>query len=534
MKLGALLLFSALVASAQTTYEIRGNVSEPGLGGIAGAEVRATAQNNPSPTEYLSTFTNGRGDFVIPTSKPGSYTIVGSREGYGPSMREGPAFVIVDAEHPTTSVRLSMLRPAEIVGRVLDAETLEPVEGMTISIVQKRVGSSSEWTGAYLISRFAGPADLTSKKDGSFSIKGLMPGEYSAMATRMDPATSPWSADYSPDDLKVVDQQPDTLLWPGGAPKDVAHPIPVGSGAVVSFGDILLKKVPHYRAHVSLEQGSCPPGESLRVSVFPSPRTNANPLAFPCGSELLLRDLRPGTYSLYGVSDWQGERENVENAAWATAQFTVVDKGVEVALIPQPGVVLEGQLIAADGFKNMPSLFSFGVQPVAVDGVRPPPEQFIESLADGRFRIAVSNRSQTLMWRNADVYIKQIRYNGSPIVDLTLTPNPGSSAHRLEMVLDDKFGALTGTVTSSGNPVARSVVLLWAENMVEPMIIDVVNGVIQSRNLAPGEYRASTERPEDLLGAFTGASEKVKTGERVTIRAGETTTLNMKLSATAR
>jgi hypothetical protein len=539
MKFGALLLLSALSVLGQTpAFEIHGNVSEPGLGGIAGAEVRAQVPRETAsldPPQFITTFTDGRGDFVLRTTIPGIYVPTALREGYGVNLlanRPGP--VTVDRDHPSVSVQINLVRPAEIVGRVLDAETREPIADIDVFILQKGGGTNgSGWSPALLLPAREALKEASQKTDnrGNFSATGLMPNAYAAMVVRRD--RSPWDNNYSPEDFKIIDQLPEPVMWPGGTPMNNTRPIPVGSGAVVSFGDILVKKVPHYRAHVSLAQGSCPVGESMRVTVSGRPRSDAVPQVFPCGSELLLRDLDPGTYYLYAVSDWQGYRDHIENAAWASAQFEITDKNAEVVLTPQPGVVLEGQLLAAEGF-TLPESVVLGAQPMELaPGFQPAPEQFVEWLPGGKFRMAVSTRPQYLsLPRGGRFFVKQAVYNGSPLQGSKLDVNPGAGAQRLVLTLDDKFGSITGTVTAGGTN--RAIALLWAEDVLNPILLEVANGTFRSDVVPPGEYRVSAASIA-VLGEMTPTLlERVNAGEKITIRAGETTTINVPAPATSR
>ena len=530
MKVGALLLLSALLANAQPPFEIRGTVIEPGLGGIAGAEVRAQFPGNATPIQFLSTFTDARGEFLIRTSTPGPYFLQAVREGYVPPVtyESSTRVVTVDTNRPSGTAQLTMSRPAEIVGRVLDAETREPLEGADVFILRR---NGTGWSQSISVNPALKLGDATARTDtrGNFAAVGLIPGDYVASAIRQQGTR--WSAEYSASDLKVVDQTPEMLYWPGGTPPELARPIPVGSGAVVSFGDILLKKVPHYRAHVSLEQGSCPPGESMRVSVSGQPVSNQQPPAFACGSELLLRDLMPGTYHLYAVSDWQGVRDNIETAAWATTDFVVEDKNVEVVLTPRAGVVLEGQVIAANGI-SVPDAFALGVRPPPIaEGFQPGPEQFLDLLEGGKFRMAVAPVPQVFLTnRYQESYIQQVRYNGSPLQSRTLNVNPGAAAQRIEILLDNKFGSLSGTV-AGGERNSRVVVSVWSEGAENPEGTQVTDGAFVFPKLVPGEYRiAAVAMPADVYRQQSPQDAK----QTVTIRAGETTTINVSALAASR
>jgi hypothetical protein len=546
MKYGALLLFSALILHAQTTFEIRGTVTEPGFGGIAGAEVR-TLVPRPFATfpsaapEELITFTDVRGQFVIRTGTSGPYRSTARLTGYATAV-ESAAYVEVDADHPRVDVQIRMVRLGQVTGRILDAETSEPIEGFNVSVVQKQSDGLGgfRWAPAVPITNVEMTAanrdavvkqvteERRTKADGTFAIGNMRPGEVAATILPRDP--SPWTTGFSPGDLKVIDREYDILFWPGGVSADAVRPITLGSGSVASFGDILLAKTPHYRAHVSLAQGTCPMGESMRVTLYRRDSSSATTEVLPCGSDLLLRQLEPGSYVLYAVSDWQGYRENIEDAAWATAEFEISDKNTEVALVPQHGVMIEGRLVAAEGVTTLPDQFTIGVRPEQlVPGAQPALEEFTEWLPDGKFRMAVSPRALDFgPGVGRPFYVKQLRYNGTPLPGLHVPLSPGASVHRLEIVLDDKLGSLAGSVADAS---PQSVLILRKDDARDrEIVIPVGNGAFRYDALVPGEYRAIAALRADLF----GLSLNPQTGEKVTIRAGETTTLNVRATGTSR
>ena len=518
--------------SAQPTFEIRGTVSEPGLGGIAGAEITATFADVRAPSTVLTTFTDGRGQFVLRPTVPGGYRMTVRANGYAYASSMSPG-AVVDAEHPHADIQFSMIRPAQATGRVLDADTREPVEGALPLVSQKTVGldSASAFGNPLPTLPDSIPAEMQalyqhqrdetrSQADGVFTVKGLSPGEY--VASIFGGGAPPMSAGYSADDLKVIDHQNEPLYWPGGVSFEDVRPIPVGSGAVVSFGDILVKKVPAYRVHLSLAQGTFPEGESMRVTLF---RASAHITGtHPCGSDLLLRGLAPGFYHVYAVSDWQGERDNIENAAWATAQFEISDKNLEITLVPQRGIVLEGQLVSAEGMTELPERIGIAVQPDELaPGGLPAAEEFIDWPAPGKFRMAVSPRGLDLraVVQTRTAYVKQLRYNGALLPDLHVQVNPGTLAHRLEIVLDDKFGMLSGEV--SGGKSGQNMVVAWNEGLLRQLSFPVENGAYASGPIAPGEYRVQVVTP---AAAFDSKLDP-KAGQKVTIHAGETTTVHL-------
>ena len=128
MKYGALLLLGAVLLNAQPpSFEIRGTVSEPGLGGIAGVEVRALAQDElrgvlsetglggvvmsiPAPViSDRTATTNARGEFVIRPGTPGQFELVARRDGFSIPF-DTRYSASVSAAQPRAEAELSMVR----------------------------------------------------------------------------------------------------------------------------------------------------------------------------------------------------------------------------------------------------------------------------------------------------------------------------------------------------------------------------------------------------------------------------------------
>ena len=262
-----------------------------------------------------------------------------------------------------------------------------------------------------------------------FTLSGRRPGDYAVTAATDRPALT---LGYAPGALDVIDHIYPPLYWPGGSALRDAVLMTLRSGGVINVGTVALRKAPAYRLHISIPQGDCPEGESVRVTLF-GPLDRPVQSVAPCGSDLLAANLQPGAYVLYAVSDWQGQRDNVERAVWATTQVQIEDKNLEAVLDLRRGIVLEGRVTSADGGPAVPDAYSVAMQPdpLAPGLPAPPAEQFIEFTEPGRFRIAAGPYPQTLLrdGSNRGVFIKEARYNGAPAQDLKLPLNTGATAH---------------------------------------------------------------------------------------------------------
>jgi hypothetical protein len=110
--------------------------------------------------------------------------------------------------------------------------------------------------------------------------------------------------------------------------------------------------------------------------------------------------------------------------------------------------------------------------------------------------------------------VKQLRYNGALLPDMHVPVNPGTLAHRLEIVLDDKFGTLSGKVSGESR---QLMVVLWKEGLLRELSLPVENGALASGPIAPGEYRVQVVTP---AAAFDSKLDP-KAGQKVAIHAGD-------------
>jgi hypothetical protein len=525
-----LLLAVAGACFAQQTFEIRGTVTEPGLGGIAGAEVRvsprftSSAEAEARKGEIITSYTNARGEFTARPTKAGPYSVAALREGYFIYETSSPT-ATVDADHPVGQVRLVMMRLAEMTGRVVDAETREPLKGVAVRALQQilNLDGSRGWSGAAMLPEGPMPTSpeeasrilqdrLNTDAGGVFRLRGLRPGAYVAAVIEQRPNES--SVPYSVEQAKIVDMEYERVYWPGALPPNVAVPQEVPSGGVFNVGEIRLKKVPMYRVHLRIPQGDCPVGESVRVSVLERDIDPRPVGVFDCGSETLLRGFVPGSYTLYAVSDWQGERDNVEAAVWATAPVLIGKESAEVTLEPRRGAVMKGRIIAGEGVTTLPRNIPLAIRPVAVvDGSRPGVEQFVEWNEDGTFRIAAGFGAQTLFVGARvvkDGYISRVFYNGAAARDLTMDVRSGEKQD-IEIVFDNKFAALEGVVEAGGAPVN---VTLWQKDDASPTYLLMGAGGTFQAKVPPGEYR--------ITAVENGRRPLLEDSRKITLKAGET------------
>ena len=274
--------------------------------------------------------------------------------------------------------------------------------------------------------------------------------------------------------------------------------MPIRSGASLNVGTITARKTTYYRAHLSVQPGDCAPGEKWTFSTTPVSDTPSfgSLCQFLAGSEFLVRNLAPGSYSFaLSTSARAGEQKR-----WAVAPVEVTDRNLEVALTMSLGTDISGRLVTAEGVTlPLPRKIMIDVSPVtAAVGAH----QLAADDADGKFlirglpgdrhRVSVSGLSEKF-------YVKEIRYNGLAChgrhhhADGRLSGGFGDRDRRQGRPLSADRSAerdkLAGTVVvaavkwpaSPGSDFARWILTVSA------MADD--QGRFQISGLAPGEYR---------------------------------------------
>jgi hypothetical protein len=243
------LVFAAVAGLAQAqasdSLAIRGTVLELRSDGTASLPVAGAGVSliefihvgpNVSRSPVATAYTDPRGEYRFHPERTGDYYVEVRKEGYSISPRYG-APVKLDQAHPTAQSTFTLVRlGSSITGRVID-EDGQPVQGLEVLVQQstdiRQVRDATAGTAA----------------DGTFTASDLRPGPHVVrISSRAAQEVEP---NFSADDLRRVDQDLETSYWPGGTAQPIAS-VPVSPGSSASVGTIKIRKVPLYRAHVSV------------------------------------------------------------------------------------------------------------------------------------------------------------------------------------------------------------------------------------------------------------------------------------------
>ncbi len=516
---------------------IQGTVLEYGTNrGLAGAQVLLTGDGIDVRTAPHQT-TDSQGNFRFELEKFGHYNVTLQMEGYRPMasfLPDMPAItgsvavpsvarVVLTSGYPSENLQFTLVRTAELTGRVVDEETGKPVVKTEVALVAARYARGQ-------LSFGLGNRAL-SDDDGQVLFTGLTPGNYLIETLPRKLGSQPFQTEFSADDLKVVDQDYERSYWPGGTDAMSAAPIPVVSGGSVSVGTVKPRKVPYYRIHAIFPATNCRAGDYAQVIFAPVPaghgvETQSGQVS--CGQDFLIRSVQPGSYRLTVFS---GQKEA---RVQSSQPVEVADKNLEVTVSLARGLDLEGKIVAADGAGKPPldKLVVF-VQPLdftIATGVNTPDAQggfHVVNAALGRHIVYFSNLG--------NFYVKEVRYNGLPA--------PGSifavdgSAGQLEVVLDDKPASISGVVEDDGNAMSGPYVVLtsWpisSDGMLSSLknVTGDANGKFRFGGLPPGDYRvlAVSQMSKDSLDQPGVLNRLLSGAESVTVGPGGSQDLRLK------
>lgn len=452
------------------------------------------------------------------------YWVEVKKEGYNVSPQYGVAAKL-DQTHSTAKSTFTLVRRgSKVTGRVVD-EDGEPISNIRIVVQSPGPGLSNIISGT--------DATAVSASDGTFTASDVMPGLH---VVRVLPRTTGMPkivTQFSTDDFEIVDQDIESSYWPGGTAQPSAS-IQVGPGGSASVGTVKLRKVSLYRAHVTVPHLECAAGEKLAFSASYSGEVALNfPRATPCTSDFLVSNLRPGRYS------FRLEKDSPAPAKWAVASVDISNKSVEVALTLEAEAQIFGRFVAADGAK-LPPLDKLKVSAggnATGPSALPPDAEGVFVLTNLKFpdhKVAVGGLTK-------DYYIKEFRLNGasSPTDELTLGPG----ANQLQIVIDDKPGVISGTVTDGDKPAAEAEVRLYPKDLPPDRLPLPVSGSslrtdqigkFQINGLKPGEYRIVAWQPPPTgsrPGGFGDILAKLAAlAQSITVERGGTANVDLKLT----
>ena len=478
--------------------EIRGVVTESGTN--HGIEAVAVKLHKASPIpgsripgrQVAEAQTGARGDFRFAPEELGEYTLVFEKAGFSPvkpatsQTQPNQVNLILTREQPSREVSFVLGRPGEVVGRVVNADSNQPIPGFQFYLVAV---TASRGALAPL-----GLKRVVTDAEGVFRAAGAGPGQYVIETGTEYPAPERFLKTFSKEDTAVVEPAYESSR---GSVLEAAS-IRVISGATVDVGTLRVRQVPHYRVLVEVGQGGCDSGATLTVVLYNdgsgAPLNAAGDVE--CGKPVLFRLLPSGDYRV-------SARSKTGAKVQADVPVRIVNENVTVAISPVRGLDIQGRIIAAEQSR----IDSLEKIRVAVSSFRGPSfgDQVsgTDAAAGGRFRLENHWSGTKRVFINGlpdGAFIKQIRYRG---VRLNGNIFDAAGDGELEIEIDDRAALVTGSVRTNDRPVGRAHVALVRWPLEPRDLFGSVkqadaddDGKFQFGLLPAGEYRVLALPPD--------------------------------------
>lgn len=500
------------------------------------------AKQTPQPPES-GTFVNITGEdgkFAFTTTTPARFRIFTRRQGYVDAGMSFETVKTIEAKPGETlgGIEIVMVTEGFISGRIVDADSGEPVKGLSVTPMQWR---DSAGTHALM---FAG-ASGTTDENGAYELKGLRPGEYSL---RVQPAIRekflPAASDLEFQGL--VSHGYTRSFYPGVEREDDAAMVTLLPGGKLSHTDFKVRKrkAAAIRGRIYGDADAAALGEvilSLTAVQVAGDSRSYQVLArgkLRAGDGFMLESLAPGNYSLMGVARSNDPKER----RVAFANFQVEDTNVDhVDLHLWRGATVRGRIVVDEAMRKLaerPLTVGMNPQERAMSAserevkVSMPEGLFVlEGQAEGKFRPYVGGLPRGLV-------LGRVLYNGAVAELGIISLNRGALEHNLDLILAAATASVTASVRDGGRPAAGAQVVLVPErhDPVQPQLdAKTVTVDAEGRGTIPylraGKYKllafpAGTpwRMAAVLLRNLGGAKE-------VTLSGGEAETVDVRLIA---
>ena len=526
-------------ATPPPPIEIRGVVLEVGTN-LPVAEAEVTVDSVPKGVAAKTT-TDAQGTFRITLDQLGTYHLRANKDGYTydgrNSMRHpvsNQADITLDKEHPAADSKFVLARAGELIGRVVDEDTGKPIPNFRVyPIALSYYNGKPSQTGGL-------PAVTDS--EGQFVFKERPPGNYLVETGPQTLAKEEFQDRFSADDLKVVDRDYRRAYWPGGGGLDSMLPVQLFSGGSADVGTIRTRKVPFYRIHVSIPTTDCAEGEEVFIDAGTDEFiSGAGGGKGACGKDYLLRNFQPGSYQFRVMAG-----RTAEDRMRATLPVQVIDKNLDIAVPLGRGVDIEGRVVLADGSAKPPlneiKIHMWSTGPIQFADERQPATPD----AEGRFHFPNRPLNPVRVWLtglSAAFVVREVRYNGSAVVDNIVALNGNAPLHSLQIVVDDKPAGISGTVADGDTPMGNAHVVLirWPASLEDVFLSAKISdgdeaGRFQFAGLAPGDYRILAVSPvtAEKLDEPRVLERLLNLAERVTLTAGASQNLSLKATDPSR
>jgi uncharacterized GH25 family protein len=496
------------VLAGADTVRVSGKVVETSTGAaIPGATIKVSGCR-PKPVgaaqveqraQLLSTDENGA--FALEAAKGVWCQFEPTAPGYGKPIDR---FVAVTPAAPL-SVTLKLPRAAVVSGKVVDAESGEPISDLPVTALQTVYERGRRVTYP---ERHAGRTDSA----GAFVFDSLPPGDFviELSERKVSPSAYP------------------RTIWPGAGDVEASQPFLLSAGVTLHLGTLKMTKRSFPNLSIRISGGNCHEGEVYSVSLVEPIPTGAEPrgeLEVPCGRAVVAQ-ITPGEYRVEAEAPWQEKAVR----EYGAADVQVLDRDLEITVPVSPPIPIRGRIaVQGDDAKAPP--FQKAVVHIFPVYSRDKKEMTTHSAptvsieADGSFESFYypppGRTIEVISFMPQNYYVSQVKYNQRTVGEIFLS-DPGAPQQELEIICAAGAGAISGTVVDKDGQGAPGIAVLgtpWPADVVFSYPNDLMetttdaSGSYSFRQLKPGKYkvlavapaqRQELEKPGKLMALFQG------------------------------
>jgi hypothetical protein len=279
----ALLCASICAAQPANDFRAEGTVIDAETGQpVSDAHIQIGPGLGCNPIHGGSTISADDGTFKIPLKTSGPFTACIERDGYVSEWSQA----LTQCSPCTPAFRIHA--EAKVSGRVLSAETKEPISRVVVEAIRVR--------DAFDIATSVTAASIRSFPDGQFSLAQLTPGQY---FFRFTPANAP---PMLVEDGHDAATRPLAIQWwPGGDSSRGATPFTIMAGTSFRLPDIWIPAVPRYQVSGTVEAAICQADDAYNVTIGEhrgSSIAMLRSMLIRCGAEFTFGNLTPGRYQI--------------------------------------------------------------------------------------------------------------------------------------------------------------------------------------------------------------------------------------------
>jgi protocatechuate 3,4-dioxygenase beta subunit len=523
---------------APGTSVMRGRVLAADGMPLRRAQVNLLAALDAGVPQRRGATTDADGKWEVTDLPAGRYTVSASKAGYvtvqyGQRRPFEQGTQVVVAEGATIEhLDIPLPRGAVIAGRVVD-EFGEPVAQMAVQAMRYTYSNDGQ-------RRLTAVSSAATDDLGQFRVFGLMPGEYIVQATVAGGfIIGGGGPGPAPESFAVT-------YYPGTPNADEAQTVTLGLAQEFNAQfQLIPTRVSRVTGVVVNSEGAPMSGMSLSL-VTPmggNGWTSSGAGSTAADGTFTLTNVTPGEHTINASSP-----RRIEGAEFGSYNFNASGEPLTVRIMTSKGTALGGRVVwegtAARGTTpirvNVQQLVQ-AAMPLFITGAVPGADGTVSD--DNTFKLAGAAGKgfiRTLPLPTGWA-IKSITVDGEDVTDVPIEFSTRRSIDDIRVVLTDKLTDLTGTVADARGTLLKDyVVILLPSGLKEGlspqrfirMVRPDQDGSFRVKGLPPGSYAATAldwvEQGRQFVPTFQ--EQLRKAGKTLTLREGQATTIDLKLT----